>query len=82
MRVSFVPPNDPSEAEAPHELELVGRIFEAQYPGKCAVDWDHKVKRGDRVSRVAWADNPGIPVSGVACKNCVKIMPTAANEHI
>lgn len=66
--------DDPDE-EPDYEYEIVGRIFEAQYPGRCAIDPDHKVKRGDKVARAQRADNPLIPVPGVACKWCVKDYP-------
>lgn len=62
------------------EYEAVGRPFESQFPGHCAVDWDHKVKRGDRVTKIQRADNPLIPVGGVACAKCTKIVPKAARE--
>lgn len=58
------------------EFEIV-RIFEAQYPGTCTIDREHIIKRGDRVARIQRADNPMLPISGVACKNCVKLLPHA-----
>ncbi len=61
----------------PAEFEIVGRVFEAQFSGHCTLDYDHKVRRGDRVARVQRADNPMMPISGVACKDCVKILPHA-----
>lgn len=67
---------EPSEDDEPDfEYEIIGRTFEAQFPSHCAIDYDHKIKRGDRVGRVQRADNPMIPVPGVACKNCVKMYP-------
>lgn len=51
--------------------EIVGRAFESQYSGRCTLDPDHKIKRGDRVARIQRKDNPMLPVSGVVCKNCV-----------
>jgi len=62
------------------EYEAVGRPFDAQFPGYCAVNYDHKVKRGERVTKVQRADNPLIPVGGVACGKCTKIIPKAARS--
>lgn len=52
-------------------------IFEAQFSGHCAIEYGHKVKRGDLVSKIQHADNPMIPVSGVACKSCTRMLPKA-----
>lgn len=57
------------------EYEVVGRPFQAQFSGYCAVDYDHRIKRGDRVARIQRADNPMIPVTGVACPMCLRILP-------
>lgn len=59
------------------DYEAAGGSFETQFPGHCTINRDHKIKRGDRVVRVQRADNPLIPVPGVACKNCTKILPRA-----
>lgn len=59
-----------------HEFEVLAR-FEAVYPGSCVLNRDHSIKRGDKVSRVRYADNPMIPVPGVACKACTKTLPFA-----
>lgn len=61
----------------PEEFERIGPSFLAQYGGLCAIDPDHRVKRGDRVSRVHRTDNPMLVVSGVACSMCIKGMPHA-----
>lgn len=53
------------------------RTFEAKYHGVCTIDSAHKVKRGDRVAVVQRADNPMLPVKGVACRSCVSILPHA-----
>lgn len=50
--------------------EIDGRIFEAVYPGRCTIDSEHKIKRGDRVAKLTRKDNPMLPVPGVACKLC------------
>lgn len=59
------------------EFEIIGRTFEAQYSGVCTINYDHKVRRGDRVARVQRADNPMLPITGVACASCTKILPHA-----
>lgn len=63
---------DPAEG-----FEVVGRTFEAMYPGRCTIDEDHVVKRGSTVARVRLASNPMLPQPGVACASCVKILPRA-----
>jgi hypothetical protein len=67
----------PMYGDTSNDYERIGRVFEAQYAGTCTLDWDHKVRRGDRVSKVQRADNPMIPVSGVACASCTKVLPHA-----
>lgn len=59
------------------DFETVGRGFEAQFPGRCAIVYEHKIQRGDLVSRVQRADNPMLPVPGVACKVCTRLIPRA-----
>lgn len=59
------------------EYEVVGRAFDAQYSGRCTLDYDHQIRRGDLVARVRHADNPMLPVQGVACSACVKVLPRA-----
>ncbi len=65
------------EFDQPDEYEITA-LFEAQYPGHCAINWDHKIKPRDRVARIQHADNPMLPVRGLACKNCVHDLPFAA----
>lgn len=59
------------------EFEIIGHPFPAQYGGVCTLDYDHRIRRGDRVAKVQRADNPMLIVSGVACKDCIKGMPHA-----
>lgn len=59
------------------EFEVLSRSFEAQFPGRCTLDYDHVIKRGDLIARVRHADNPMQPVQGVACSKCVKMLPRA-----
>lgn len=49
--------------------------FEALFSGRCTIDRNHKIRKGDEVSRVKLKDNPLIPIPGVACKSCVILMP-------
>jgi len=58
-------------------FEVVGRAFEAKYKGHCTINYDHKIKMGSRVARVQRKDNPMIPVSGVACSECIRMLPKA-----
>lgn len=51
--------------------EIDGRTFESSFHGHCTLDYDHRIKRGDRVARLKRTDNPMLVVSGVACKLCV-----------
>jgi hypothetical protein len=67
---------DPDE-DAEIEFEVIGRAFEAKYRGHCTLDYDHKIKMGSRVARVQRRDNPMIPVAGVACSECIRMLPKA-----
>lgn len=68
---------DTGEVRDEPEFEIIGRTFEAQYHGVCTLDYDHRVRRGDRVARIQRADNPMLPITGVACKNCIAFLPHA-----
>lgn len=57
--------------------EVTGRPFEARFPGRCTLDDEHTIRRGDLVAYVRHADNPMLPVPGVACASCVKSLPRA-----
>lgn len=59
------------------EFERIGQPFAGRFNGICAVDSEHRTRRGDMVSRVQRADNPMLPVTGVACKSCTKELPKA-----
>ncbi len=59
------------EFESDTDYEIVA-VFDAQYPGHCAIDWDHKIKVRDRVARIQHADNPALPVRGLACTKCMR----------
>lgn len=70
---------DPNTGEVTDEdeYEIIGRVFEAAFPGHCTIDYEHRVKRGDSVARVQRADNPMLPVTGVACRACTLVLPRA-----
>jgi hypothetical protein len=59
------------------EYELIGRWFNAAFSGHCALDWEHIIRRNDKVSRVQRADNPMLPVVGVVCPACRILLPHA-----
>lgn len=64
--------------EDPEDLfEVVGRAFEAKYKGHCTINYDHKIKMGSRVAKIQRKDNPMIPVSGVACSECIRMLSKA-----
>jgi hypothetical protein len=65
------------EFEPEDEYELIGRYFEAQFPGHCTIDYEHLIRRGDKVSRVQHSTNPMLPVAGVCCQACFKVLPKA-----
>lgn len=52
-------------------------VFAAQFPGYCAIDRNHLIKKGDHVARVKKANNPFIHISGVACRHCTRHYPKA-----
>lgn len=54
------------------------RLFATSYRGRCTLDFDHLFKPGDLVARLQRADNPMLPVPGVACSRCWKLLPRAA----
>lgn len=56
------------------DYTLAGRTFTAMYSGRCAIDPDHTVRRGDTVAYVKLVDNPMLPVPGVACAACVRVI--------
>lgn len=57
------------------KFEVIGRAFDSQFTGRCTIEYDHRIRRGDLVARVQRADNPMLPVPGVACAACVKVLP-------
>lgn len=66
------------ESEDPEDIyEVIGKAFEAKYKGHCTINYDHKIKMGSRVARIQRQDNPMIPVAGVACSDCIRMLPKA-----
>ncbi len=59
------------------EYVLKGWPFDAQFHGRCAIDDEHPVKRGTKVSRIQRKDNPMLVVAGVACTACMRILDRA-----
>lgn len=55
----------------------VTRVFKSMFASDCLVNPNHRIRRGDRVGFVQYADNPLRPVKGVVCKWCVKDLPRA-----
>lgn len=62
---------------SPEEFEVQGQPFTTAYRGNCTVDFDHVIKPGEKVARVQRADNPMLPVPGVACHRCIRLMARA-----
>lgn len=55
----------------------VTAIFDSQYHGRCTINSDHRIRPKDRIGYVQHADNPMLPVRGVACQACIRDMPRA-----
>jgi hypothetical protein len=55
----------------------VTQTFLAVYIGQCTMDNQHPIRRNTRVGRVRMISNPLIPIPGVACADCVRLMPRA-----
>lgn len=62
---------------AADEFEITRGPFKTMYRGTCTVNRDHEVKPGDLVAVVQRADNPFLPVPGVACYRCIRLMSKA-----
>ena len=63
--------------DSPERFEILA-IFDAQFPGKCIINRDHRIRYGESVARVQRADNPFLPVTGVVCYRCLKMIPRAS----
>lgn len=64
----------PLENSDPYEVVAV---FTSQFSGTCTINREHRIKRGDKVGRVQYSDNPFIAISGVCCEACVNWYPRA-----
>lgn len=68
--------HDDSDLLADSDYEITA-LFTAQFAGTCTIDSEHRIRRGDRIAKVQHADNPMLPVPGVACSACVLDLPRA-----
>lgn len=62
------------DAYSEDDAYVVVQIFRTSYSARCNLEDSHKIKRDDLVGRLQRTDNPLIPVSGIACKHCIKTM--------
>lgn len=69
---------DDSDIEPDHEYEITA-IFPSQFGGYCTIEPSHRIRKGDRVSKIQRADNPMIVIPGVACSVCTLDFPRAKN---
>lgn len=60
--------------ESDYEITV---LMTAQFHGTCTIDPEHRIRKGDTIARVQHADNPFLPVPGVACASCVLDLPRA-----
>jgi hypothetical protein len=58
-----------------HSEYIITATFPAQFKGRCRVDDTHVYKVGDYVGKLERTDNPFIPVQGVACNRCIRLIP-------
>ena len=56
------------------DFEAVGPLMDAAFSGRCALDWNHRIRKGDVVTRVQSVENPFLPTPGVACGSCTKVL--------
>lgn len=63
-----------------HEYEIVA-LFPSQFGGYCTLEPSHRIRKGDRVSKLRRADNPMISVPGVACSVCTLDIPRAKGTN-
>ena len=66
-----------SHCKRDQDYEVIGRVWKSQFSGDCTVDSRHHIRRGENVARVQYANNPMIPVPGVACSVCLRELPRA-----
>lgn len=63
--------------KSPEEFEILRGPFVTAYRQTCNVDQDHAIKPGEKVAVLQRVDNPMLPVSGVACHRCIRLMARA-----
>jgi hypothetical protein len=68
--------HDDADLIPDHEYEIVAN-FPSQFTGWCTLNDSHKIRKGDRVSKLRRADNPLVGIPGVACPNCSLNIPRA-----
>lgn len=69
--------NDDEDFPEFDQYERIGRLFESGFRSHCLIDYDHPIRKGDKVSKVQRAANPMIPISGVICSSCIHVIPKA-----
>lgn len=67
---------DDSDIIPDHDYEIVA-VFPSQFGGYCNLEIAHRIRKGDRVSKIRRADNPMVPLPGVACSFCTLDIPRA-----
>lgn len=67
---------DDSDITPDHDYEVVA-YFPSQFSGWCTIEDSHRIRKGDRVSKIRLADNPMVSIPGVACAMCTRDIPKA-----
>ncbi len=67
-------PDDIRKREGEYEVTAT---FIAARSGTCTLNNSHKVKSNTRVGKVRRIDNPLLPINGVVCPDCLKLLPRA-----
>lgn len=75
--------NVPEDVEPPDDDDdyEITFIFQAQWRGRCTINFEHEWRRGQRIGRVVHASNPMLPVQGYACAECTKLLPRSEHAH-
>lgn len=55
----------------PDEVEIYA-TFVVSYPARCRINWDHRIKMGEKAGKLQYKKNPMIPIAGSACQSCMK----------
>lgn len=58
------------------DYEIVHTMI-AKDHGRCCLDEEHKIKRGDKIGKLQHSNNPFVPIPGWACKKCIEWLPRA-----